>query len=646
MRVLLTGAATMLGAEIVRALLRHPKLTSLGLLLPAGEATRIRALQRLEAYLGPLPRSASTVVAELHLPRFGLPLAAFEALAHAYDLVLHCAQRETQDQHLELARQANLLPVEHWMQLLERNRSLHLHHLSTAFAGGTRRGLFTEFDLDCGQAFHNAFERSKYEAEVRLRESPSSDRVTIYRPSHLLGRSDTGEAFELAGAYPLLAALATASVLPGDAKARLDFVPADFVAEAMATLALSGARGTFHLAAGWHASLSVKEAAAIAAKAHHRARSARLVPLWPAHKAAGALLLQGPVFDTYRAARALSTRPPHAAQWLEVVARRAEGRHWELAAEEDARVVAAALPTTAAEAALTRADPLFHEQKFHQIGEVNVAYRDIGSGEPVVFLHGFAGARAWDGVVERIAGRRRALVIGTLGLSDTTGPSHADFSLQAQAARVRGLLSALEIPCAHIVGNEIGGVIAEFFAVRYPHCTKSLTLSDCGIGGPRPRLSKLAVLARSDYGFGKLVYDKRLLTPERIAQYVDTVAGDAGRRRRYKQFLKAVAQTDLALLQQLLAQLEVPAMIVWGAEDAYWSPSWARTLYDTIPGARRLELIPFAGVSCHEEKPQAFARVLCEFFEQVAPHVTPVPSPAPAHHSRGTSALTSRVYTT
>lgn len=617
----MSGAATMIGAEVLRELLQWPDVEAIGLILPGDDAKRTRALQRLEAYAGPLPAAVSVVVADLRLPRFGLSLSAFESLARAYDVAVHCAQRETRDRNLEAARQANLLPVENWIQLLERNERLRLHHLSTAFVGGERRGLFTEFDLDCGQGFHDAYERSKFEAETRLRESRASDRVTIDRPSHVLGRAATGEAFELAGAYPLLATLASAAVLPGDGKARLDFVPVDYVARAIVALLSANARGTFHLASGWHTSLTVHEAAAIAAKAHNRARGARILPrlLWPARKTAAELLHQGPVFDTFLAGRVLHEGPQPAAQWLEIAARRAEGRQWELALHDEPQAPVAALPAPAAEAALIRNDPAFREKRFHQIGDVNVAYRDLGRGEPVVLLHGFAGAHAWDGVAERLATSRRVLIIETLGLGDTVGPLTADYSPQAQAARVRGLLSALDIAEAHVVGNDAGGVIAQFFAVRYPHCVKSLTLSDCGIDGPRPRLSKIAAIARSDYGFGRLVYDKRLLTPERIASYVDTVAGDRDRRLRYRKFLQALDETDVATLHQLLGQLEVPAMIVWGAENAYWSPSWARTLYDTIPGARRLELIPFAGISCHEEKPQAFARVLTEFLGEVAP---------------------------
>ena len=259
------------------------------------------------------------------------------------------------------------------------------------------------------------------------------------------------------------------------------------------------------------------------------------------------------------------------------------------------------------------------------MGDVNVSYGDIGRGEPIVFLHGFAGAHAWDGVVERVAARRRALVVETLGLGDTEGPSSAEFGLPAQAAMVRGLLSALEIPAAHIVGNDTGGVIAQFFAVRWPHCVKSLVLSDCDAHGEwsPTRVKSVAAarrlpgVARSTLGFGRMVHDKRLLTRDRLDLYIQTVAGNRERRMRTKRFFQSFEAADLVTLNQLLGQLRVPTMIIWGAENAYWSTSWARTLYDAIPGARRLELIPFAGISCHEERPDLFAQLLTDFLDQV-----------------------------
>jgi hypothetical protein len=278
---------------------------------------------------------------------------AWQELAASFDIGLHCAQREVKDQNLELSRQVNVQPVEAWLQLLDYNPSLRLHYLSTAFIGGTRCGLLTEFDLACGQGFHNAWERSMFEAEVRLRASKASNCITIYRPSHILGRADTGAAFQLGGAYPLLATLAAASVLPGDARARLDFVTVDYVATSMVALASSGATGTFHLACGWEASLPVGQAVALAAKGRGRTRGARLLPrgvAWPLRPAGAATLgrlasrsiaftsardalHQGPVFDTYRADLALETlgiSRTMPERWIEAMVRRAEADHWKV----------------------------------------------------------------------------------------------------------------------------------------------------------------------------------------------------------------------------------------------------------------------------------------------------------------------------
>jgi len=316
----MSGAASLIGAEVLRELLRRRDVESISLLMPADGA---KTMARLIGYLGPMPESVTMVSCDLRMPRFGLSSKLWDELGTSFDLGIHCAQREVADQNAERAREENVQPVENWIDLLDRNPALRLHHLSTAFIGGSRRGLLTEFDLDCGQQFHNAWERSKFAAEVALRQSAASERVTVYRPSHTLGCTN-GQSFDLGGAFPLLATLATASLLPGDGRARIDFVPADYVAPAMVALACAGATGTFQLACGWEHSLPVRAAAALAAKARGRSRGPRMLPravAWPlrlgsnnlAFNSARDLLHQGPVFDTFLSDRALEplgiTRP-------------------------------------------------------------------------------------------------------------------------------------------------------------------------------------------------------------------------------------------------------------------------------------------------------------------------------------------------
>ncbi len=345
-RILLTGATTLLGAEVLNELLRRADIETVVLI------SNNQEIGRLQAYLGRLPPHIISMRGDSCSQRFGLSKVEWDKVVTTVSLGFHCAQREINDQSLELARQENVRPMETWIEMLDRNPDLRLHHLSTAFVGGTRRGLFTEFDLNCGQGFNDAWERSKFEAEVRLRQSHVSERVTIYRPSHVLGREKTGQAFELGGAYPLLATIAGASILPGDRGARLDLVPADYVAAIMVALACSGAVGTFNLACGWEKSISVRRAVELVALARGGRRAGHLLPPSIAYplriagiKALGRLasrshafamardrLHQGAVLDTYLADLALEPFKiafPKPEQWLEKSVAYADTCCWE-----------------------------------------------------------------------------------------------------------------------------------------------------------------------------------------------------------------------------------------------------------------------------------------------------------------------------
>jgi thioester reductase-like protein len=131
-KILITGATTLIGAEIVRELLVRPDVGSLLITMPVEQALQCRHLNRLEAYLGRMPNSIVPIVADTKQSRFGLSQSEWQKLASSIDTGFHCEQRETPDQNLALARASNVRPLENWIELLETNPNLHLHHLSTS----------------------------------------------------------------------------------------------------------------------------------------------------------------------------------------------------------------------------------------------------------------------------------------------------------------------------------------------------------------------------------------------------------------------------------------------------------------------------------------------------------------------------------
>ena len=280
--VVLTGAGGAMGRRVLAALGRRPEIERICLLGPVwlAEQGRTRACAAMAVGNAEVRR----VAGDLRAPRFGLDEVAFVALGEGTDVVIHCAERSRLDGDLGASRADNVKPLETLVELLRWNGRTRLVHLSTAWVAGTRRGLFTEFDLACGQRFCNAFEQSKYEAECLLRDSEVAERVTIVRRS--LTIDETGPAGETdeSPLVPLLGRIARGqrTLIAGDPLAHLDLVPLGHVAEAVVALAghPAAAGKTLHLVAGWPHSRPLGELVELARSLHRGEGNAtvRFVP--------------------------------------------------------------------------------------------------------------------------------------------------------------------------------------------------------------------------------------------------------------------------------------------------------------------------------------------------------------------------------
>ena len=151
--------------------------------------------------------------------------------------------------------------------LLDLARSVgirHVHHVSTAYVCGLRYDRVLEDDLDVGQEFGNDYELSKVEAEQMVRQADCFDTATIYRPSIIVGDSQTGYTSTYHGFFAALrightlltrvpvgatSGRALLKLLGIDPDASKNFVPVDWVAAVVARGVCSAeARGkTLHV---------------------------------------------------------------------------------------------------------------------------------------------------------------------------------------------------------------------------------------------------------------------------------------------------------------------------------------------------------------------------------------------------------------
>lgn len=191
-------------------------------------------------------------VEQMHL---GLSGAEFKALARDVTDVWHLAARTRLGGDRAELRRVNVEGTRNVLDLgLAARRLRRLNHFSTAYVSGDRVGVILEEELATGQRFHNAYEETKFHAELLVRRAQAELPATVFRPSIVVGDSRTGEIDRFEGPYALAILLVASPLavplpLPDDAVAPLNVVPVDFVVEAALSISENpaGAGRTVHL---------------------------------------------------------------------------------------------------------------------------------------------------------------------------------------------------------------------------------------------------------------------------------------------------------------------------------------------------------------------------------------------------------------
>ena len=254
-------------------------------------------------------------------------------------------------------------------------------------------------------------------------------------------------------------------------------------------------------------------------------------------------------------------------------------------------------------------------------GSRTVGYDDVGTGMPLVFIHGFPHHRGlWAPQVDALARRARCIAPDLRGFGEST--PLAPVSVEAYADDVVALLDHLEVGPAVFVGLSMGGYVALALWRRHRARCDALVLADTRASADddaaRAKRHELIALARQQ---GSEAIAEAMLpgmvgksTRERAPEVVARV--DAMLRA-------APVDGILGALEAMLARpdatpdlpgIDVPTLVVVGAEDVLTPPAAARALAAAIPGAR-LEVIDGAGHVSNVERPAAFNYVVGEFLD-------------------------------
>ena len=242
---LVTGATGAIGSALIPILLGDTN-TRIHLLLRARSPDELDArLESLYAFwqIAPTDRETRSRVSALRgdvtSPRFGLGETDYQALCGECTHVVHAAGNVRMNLPIDEARHCSVDSTRHLIELAQ--RCVHLEKVdfvSTVGVGGRRSGAVAEDWLLGARNFHNSYEQAKAEAEDVLRAQLAHGLpFTIHRPSMVVGDSASGRIIHFQIFYHLcefLSGRRTLGLAPDFGAARLDIVPADYVAKVIA----------------------------------------------------------------------------------------------------------------------------------------------------------------------------------------------------------------------------------------------------------------------------------------------------------------------------------------------------------------------------------------------------------------------------
>jgi pimeloyl-ACP methyl ester carboxylesterase len=252
-------------------------------------------------------------------------------------------------------------------------------------------------------------------------------------------------------------------------------------------------------------------------------------------------------------------------------------------------------------------------------GGVSIAYDESGSGVPLLLIHGWPhNRRLWSGQLSGLPTQARCIApdLRGFGESSVMGPH----SIDQYADDLVALLDALGIDRVVGCGLSMGGYVAFSLFRRHRARLRGLILTSTRASADTPeareKRARLIELVRS-HGVEALA-DKQLR-----AMVGRTTFESREDVREALRTLMASAPADgvVGALQamaerrdstDLLATIDLPTLVIGGAEDGFTPPEELEAMAKAIPDCR-FELIAGAGHACAFERPAAYNHLVSEY---------------------------------
>jgi pimeloyl-ACP methyl ester carboxylesterase len=267
-----------------------------------------------------------------------------------------------------------------------------------------------------------------------------------------------------------------------------------------------------------------------------------------------------------------------------------------------------------------------------------IRYRELGSGKPIVLVHGLlVNGDLWRDVAPRLAERFRVIVPDwPLGSHELALNPGADRTPRGLARIIADFIDALELEDVTLVGNDTGGALSQLVAAYHPARLGRLVLTPCDayenflppmfrplqilarIPGAvfvvgqslRPRLAR-----RLPFAYGWLA--KRRIPDDLSDAWMAPLLSSRAIRGDVAAILKGISNRYTLDAATHFGEFTKPVLIAWAPEDRFFKLRYAERMLSAFPNAR-LERIEDSLTFVSLDQPARTAALIAAFAGEAA----------------------------